>query len=136
VAKDGSRKEVNYTIETSLALIAHAGIATWTELLDYDGVWSPDLLSVGLTAAIERQILEMQAQRLVMNSVIAGLFKNGRAELKKLLQQEGRALKEIGRMRMLHRGIDPEEIEEMEEEDEASMFIRVFSRLGVQPKRG
>lgn len=115
-------------------MIAGAGLATWAELLDYDGCWSPDLLSVGLTAAIERDIHELQTQRLVINSALAGLFKAGRKANKKLAQAIATSLKEIARMKKLHRGVEPEELEALEDEDEASMFVRVFSRIGVMKK--
>ncbi len=125
---------MTYSIETSLALISSAGIASWAELLDYDGCWSPDLLSVGVTAAIERGIHELQSQRLVISSALAGLFKAGRRVNKKLADSIAGTLKDIERVKMLHRGVEPETIEGLEEDDQAEMFIRVFSRMGVRKR--
>ncbi len=102
-------------------------------MLAYDGPWSPDVFSVALTSAIEQQVQEMQAQRIVMVSSLASLFSP--EAMKKLDRAITRTTANVRSMKLASRGIDPARATDFDDsEDPADQFVRVFQRMGVMGK--
>lgn len=114
-----------------MACISDAKIATWTEMLDYEGEWSYDLFPVAMNAAVEQGTKNLQVARVAVMGAIASLFgKEGASALDREIRS---TLARVDRVKRITRGQDPEEIEEIERDD-ADNLRRIFGNLSM--KRG
>ncbi len=129
-------RAVEYCIESAQGLLVSAGLATVSELEDYDGIWSLDMYALYIPVAIENKLNEQLGARNAVAGAIAQAMprKKGSKVGKDAMEKDLAATRrEIRRMKLVNRGFLPEELAEEEGagRTDADEIVRVFRNMGL-----
>lgn len=108
-------------------MISAAGLGTVAEILDFEGVWTTELIETMIPVAAEIEANRIDAfYRAVVSALASVLSKQGPANFDRIMKG---ARQEIEKAYRRNRGLDP-----TEGETTADQMMNIFRKLGIPIK--
>jgi hypothetical protein len=110
-------------------LIAASDLGTVAEILDFEGVWTTDLIETMLPVAVEIETNRLEAMnRAVLSALASILSKDGSKDFESAMKD---ARAGIVRSYRMNRGLEP-----TPGESPADQLLNVARQLGIQVTKG